>query len=151
MREEFPSCHVLLMAAAVADFRPAVAEEGKIVRERSGALELRLEQTEDLLADLASLRTDEQTLVGFAAEHGPDAIDRARAKLDRKGLDAIVFNDVSRAEIGFDSALNEVVIVERDGERRVPLAPKEEIADAILDRVEALRSSLHLPHARRNG
>jgi phosphopantothenoylcysteine synthetase/decarboxylase len=54
-------------------------------------------------------------------------------------LDAIVFNDVSRAEIGFDSALNEVVIVEPDGERRVPLAPKEEVAAAILDRVEALR------------
>ena len=102
-------------------------------------LDLRLEQTEDVLADLASLRSDDQTLVGFAAEHGPDAIERARAKLERKGLDAIVFNDVSRADIGFDSALNEVVIVERDGERRVPLAPKEEVADAILDRVEALR------------
>ena len=113
-----------------------MAEAGKIPRQGSGVLDLRLEQTEDLLADLAPLRSDDQTLVGFAAEHGPDAIERARSKLDRKGLDAIVFNDVSRAEIGFDSALNEVVIVERDGERRVPLAPK---ADAILDRVEALR------------
>ena len=92
-----------------------------------------------MLADLASLRSDDQTLVGFAAEHGAEAIERARAKLDRKGLDAIVFNDVSRAEIGFDSALNEVVIVERAGERRVPLAPKEEVAAAILDRVEAIR------------
>ena len=139
LREEFPACHVLLMAAAVADFRPAVAEAGKIPRDGSGVLDLRLEQTEDLLADLAPLRGDDQTLVGFAAEHGPDAIERARAKLDRKGLDAIVFNDVSRVEIGFDSALNEVVIVERDGERRVPLAPKAEVAAAILDRVEALR------------
>jgi phosphopantothenoylcysteine decarboxylase / phosphopantothenate---cysteine ligase len=139
VRTEFPGCHVLLMAAAVADFRPARAEAGKISREGGGALELRLEQTEDVLADLAPLRRDDQTLVGFAAEHGADAIERARAKLDRKGLDAIVFNDVSRAEIGFDSALNEVVIVERDGERRVPLAPKEEVAAAILDRVEALR------------
>ncbi len=94
-----------------------------------------------MLADLASLRSDDQTLVGFAAEHGAEAIERARAKLDRKGLDAIVFNDVSRAEIGFDSALNEVVIVERDGERRVALAPKEEVAAAILDRVEAIRSA----------
>ena len=56
-------------------------------------------------------------------------------------MDAIVFNDVSRAEIGFDSALNEVVIVERAGERRVPLAPKEEVAGAILDRVDAIRSA----------
>ena len=139
VKDEFPGCHVLLMAAAVADFRPARAEPGKISREGSGGLELQLEQTVDVVADLASLRSDAQTLVGFAAEHGPDAIERARAKLERKGLDAIVFNDVSRAEIGFDSELNEVVIVERDGERRVPLAPKEEVAAAILDRVEALR------------
>jgi phosphopantothenoylcysteine decarboxylase / phosphopantothenate---cysteine ligase len=139
VREEFPNCHVLLMAAAVADFRPVRAEPGKIAREGGGGLELRLEQTEDVLADLSALRDDDQTLVGFAAEHGTDAIERARAKLDRKGLDAIVFNDVSRTEIGFDSALNEVVIVERDGERRVPLAPKGEVAAAILNRVEALR------------
>jgi len=150
LREEFPTCHVLLMAAAVADFRPAAAEAGKISRSRGG-LELRLEKTEDVLAHLAGLRSDGQTLVGFAAEHGAEAIERARVKLDRKGLDAIVFNDVSRAEIGFDSALNEVVIVESDGERRVALAPKEEVAAAILDRVEALRSSLHFPHGRRGG
>src|SRR3954466_16213187 len=97
LREEFVACHVLLMAAAVADFRPAATEQGKIAREGAG-LELRLEQTEDVLADLAGLRSDGQTLVGFAAEHGADAIERARAKMNRKGLDAIVFNDVSRAE-----------------------------------------------------
>jgi phosphopantothenoylcysteine decarboxylase / phosphopantothenate---cysteine ligase len=140
LREEFPGCHVLLMAAAVADFRPARAEAGKISREGSPGLQLRLERTEDILADLAPLRKDDQTLVGFAAEHGAAAIERARAKLDRKGLDLIVFNDVSRAEIGFDSTLNEVVIVERDGEHRVPLSSKDEIAAAILDRVEAIRS-----------
>jgi len=145
VREEFPDCHVLLMAAAVADFRPARAEPGKIAREGGGGIDLHLEQTQDVLADLSSLRSDDQTLVGFAAEHGAGAIERARAKLDRKGLDAIVFNDVSRTEIGFDSALNEVVIVERDGERRVPLAPKEEIAAAILDRVEALRERAASP------
>jgi phosphopantothenoylcysteine decarboxylase / phosphopantothenate---cysteine ligase len=145
VREEFPHCHVLLMAAAVADFRPVRAEPGKIAREGGGGIDLHLEQTQDVLADLSSLHSDDQTLVGFAAEHGAGAIERARAKLDRKGLDAIVFNDVSRTEIGFDSALNEVVIVERDGERRVPLAPKEEIAAAILDRVEALRERAASP------
>jgi phosphopantothenoylcysteine decarboxylase/phosphopantothenate--cysteine ligase len=139
LRAEFPRCHVLLMAAAVADFRPARAETGKIPREGTPGLELRLEQTEDILAELSSARTEDQTLVGFAAEHGIEAIERARAKLGRKGLDAIVFNDVSRADIGFDSELNEVVVVERAGEHRTALAPKEEIADAILDRVEALR------------
>jgi phosphopantothenoylcysteine decarboxylase / phosphopantothenate---cysteine ligase len=64
---------------------------------------------------------------------------RARRKLGRKGLDAIVVNDVSRTEIGFESERNEVLIVEPDSEHPVPLATKEEIAEAILDRVEALR------------
>jgi phosphopantothenoylcysteine decarboxylase / phosphopantothenate---cysteine ligase len=139
-REEFPRSHVLLMAAAVADFRPAQAARGKIARDRADSLELRLTPTDDILAELSTLRTDAQTLVGFAAEHGPEAIERARAKLERKGLDAIVFNDVSRPEIGFDADRNEVVIVERAGEHLVPLAPKDEVADAILDRLEALRS-----------
>jgi phosphopantothenoylcysteine decarboxylase/phosphopantothenate--cysteine ligase len=142
LRDEFPGCHVLLMAAAVADFRPAWAQPGKIPREQGGGLELRMEETADVLAGLSSLRTEGQTLVGFAAEHGVDAIERARGKLARKGLDAVVFNDVSRPEIGFDSALNEVVIVEREGEHRVPLAPKQQVAAAILDRVEALRSGV---------
>ncbi|HMC06146.1 MAG TPA: bifunctional phosphopantothenoylcysteine decarboxylase/phosphopantothenate--cysteine ligase CoaBC [Solirubrobacterales bacterium] len=139
-REEFPRCHVLLMAAAIADFRPSQPERGKIARDRAGSLELLLAPTEDILAELSTLRSDGQTLVGFAAEHGQDAIERARAKLGRKGLDAIVFNDVSRPEIGFDADRNEAVIVEHGGEQRVPLAPKEEVADAILDRVEALRA-----------
>jgi phosphopantothenoylcysteine decarboxylase/phosphopantothenate--cysteine ligase len=98
-----------------------------------------------MLADLASRRSGGQTLVGFAAEHGAGAIERARAKLDRKALDAIVFNDVSRADIGFDSALNEVVIVERTGEHRIPLAPKEDVAAAILERVGAIRSAAESP------
>jgi phosphopantothenoylcysteine decarboxylase / phosphopantothenate---cysteine ligase len=139
LEAEFPRCHVLAMAAAVADFRPAQIEEGKISREGSGGFELRLEETEDILARLARARTPEQTLIGFAAEHGAEAIERARAKLGRKGLDAIVFNDVSRPEIGFDSEQNEVTIVEPGGDHHVAVAAKEEVADAILERVEALR------------
>jgi phosphopantothenoylcysteine decarboxylase / phosphopantothenate---cysteine ligase len=139
LRDEFPHSHLLLMAAAVADFRPAAVGEGKIPRENTGALELRLEPTEDVLASVARERRGDQTVIGFAAEHGGDPVGRAREKLGRKGLDAIVVNDVSRADIGFDSDLNEVVIVEPEGEHRVALAPKQEIADAILDRVEALR------------
>jgi len=138
----FPDCQVVLMAAAVGDFRPADAAEGKLVRQGSGGLDLRLEETEDVIAGLSAKRTPEQTLVGFAAEHGAGAIERAREKLARKGLDAIVFNDVSRSEIGFDSERNEVTIVEREGEHEVPLASKEEVAEAVLDRVAALRSRL---------
>src|SRR3954451_6457939 len=139
VQTEFKRSHVLLMAAAVADFRAAEVEAGKMQREGAEAVRLDLERTEDVLAGVARLRTEEQTVVGFAAEHGADAISRARAKLERKGLDAIVFNDVSRSDIGFDSDKNEVVIVDREGEHRVELAPKRDVADAILDRVEALR------------
>jgi len=142
-RDEFSRCHVLLMAAAVADFTPETTSPGKLARAGSGGMELRLAETEDVLASLAAGRQPEQILVGFAAEHGAEAIARAREKLSRKGLDAVVFNDVSRAEIGFDSDRNEVTIVEAEAEHSVPLAPKTEVADAILDRVEGLRSGLH--------
>ncbi|HEX6585724.1 MAG TPA: phosphopantothenoylcysteine decarboxylase, partial [Solirubrobacterales bacterium] len=108
-------------------------------------LELDLEPTEDILAGLSARRREDQTIIGFAAE--TDAgVERAREKLARKGADAIVFNDVSRAEIGFESSENEVMVVERDGEHHVPLASKEQIADAILDRVEALRARRGIRH-----
>jgi phosphopantothenoylcysteine decarboxylase / phosphopantothenate---cysteine ligase len=139
LQAEAPAAHVVLMAAAVADFRPAETEEGKIAREKGGSLDLRLEPTADVLASLATARPDGQTLVGFAAEHGEAAIERARAKLERKGLDLIVFNDVSRNDIGFDSGSNEVTLVAPGDERHVPLAAKEEVAEAILDRVAELR------------
>jgi phosphopantothenoylcysteine decarboxylase/phosphopantothenate--cysteine ligase len=135
---EFDSSDVLVMAAAPADFRPKTAAGEKIHRE-GGGIELDLEATEDILAALAARRREDQTIIGFAAETDPDPA-RAREKLERKGADAIVFNDVSRAEIGFESSENEVVIVERSGEHHVPLASKDQVADAILDRVEGLRS-----------
>jgi phosphopantothenoylcysteine decarboxylase/phosphopantothenate--cysteine ligase len=136
----FDASDVLLMAAAVADFRPAESATGKLVREGSGELDLHLEQTEDVLAALGSRRREGQTLIGFAAEHGGDYVARARGKLERKGLDAIVVNDVSDPAIGFDSADNEVTIVEADSEAAVPRGSKQLVAEAILDRVEALRA-----------
>jgi phosphopantothenoylcysteine decarboxylase/phosphopantothenate--cysteine ligase len=141
---EFDAADVLVMAAAPADFRPKRAAGEKIHREASGGIELDLEATEDILASLTARRRDGQTIVGFAAETG-DGVERAREKLRRKGTDAIVLNDVSRSEIGFESSENEVVIVEAGGEHQVPLASKEEIADAILDRVDALRSAPGAP------
>lgn len=139
--ERFDACDVLLMAAAVADFRPAEAADGKLKKEGRDELALRLEPTADVLAGLARRRRDGQTLVGFAAEHGADAVEHARAKLERKRLDAVVVNDVSQPGIGFDADDNEVTIVSRDGEQPVARASKREIAVAILDRVEALRST----------
>jgi phosphopantothenoylcysteine decarboxylase/phosphopantothenate--cysteine ligase len=140
LEREYSSADVLIMAAAPADFRPKRAAGEKIHREAHGELELDLEPTEDILAALAARRRQGQTIVGFAAETS-EGIGRAREKLERKGADAIVLNDVSRAEIGFESSENEVLIVERGAEHHVPLASKEQVADAILDRVEALRSA----------
>jgi phosphopantothenoylcysteine decarboxylase/phosphopantothenate--cysteine ligase len=135
---EFPSAHVLLMAAAPADFRAAEVAAAKIRREEG--LDLRLEPTEDILGSLAAGRGEGQTVVGFAAEHGGEAVERARAKLTRKNADLIVLNDVSDPEIGFESAENEVTLVEAGGETAVPRASKDEVAEAILDGVGRIRA-----------
>jgi phosphopantothenoylcysteine decarboxylase/phosphopantothenate--cysteine ligase len=145
--DEFPRCDVLLMAAAVADFTPAAPHAGKIRKSGREGLRIELEATEDVLSGLAGSRADTQTIVGFAAEHGPEAVAGARAKLAAKGLDAIVVNDISRSDIGFDVDANEVTILsraERNGaveERHVPRAAKARVAHAILDAVESLRPS----------
>jgi phosphopantothenoylcysteine decarboxylase / phosphopantothenate---cysteine ligase len=140
-REEFPACDVLLMAAAVADFRPAQASEGKIKKTGRDELALRMEPTTDVLAALSAERREGQTIVGFAAEHGEGGLDRARGKLGRKGLDAVVHNDVSQPGIGFDAAENEVTILTRAGTDSVPRGSKSSVAAAILDRVESLRNA----------
>jgi phosphopantothenoylcysteine decarboxylase/phosphopantothenate--cysteine ligase len=138
---EFAASHVLVMAAAPADFRAEPAPE-KLKRE--GDLDLRLEPTEDILAGLAAGRGEGQTIVGFAAEHGGDSEGRAREKLARKGADLIVLNDVSDSRIGFESAENEVTLVDTAGAERVPRAAKSAIAEAILDKVETLRTGVGL-------
>src|SRR4051794_21332403 len=141
-KERFDAADVLLMAAAVADYRPAETHSGKLKKDATGeALELRLERTTDVLASLSARRRDGQVLVGFAAEHGPGAVAYGREKLERKGLDAVVVNDVSAPGIGFDAADNEVTIVSRDGERHVSRSAKSEVAAAVLDTVLSRRSS----------
>lgn len=143
--EEFGRTHVLLMAAAPADFRAAVPAEGKL--QRSGSLDLSLEPTEDILAALASRRAEGQTIVGFAAEHGGEAVERARGKLQRKGADLIVLNDVSNPEIGFESDRNAVTLISAEGETEVPIASKDEVAEAILDEAARLRAKAGRPAA----
>jgi phosphopantothenoylcysteine decarboxylase/phosphopantothenate--cysteine ligase len=144
-RAAFPETDVLLMAAAVADFRPRAPEDAKIVKAERDGLTVELEPTTDVLATLGGLRRPGQTLVGFAAEHGAGAIERGRGKLERKHLDAVVVNDIARPEIGFDSEQNEVTIVTAAGERAVPLGQKSAVAAAVLDAVEELRSGSGLP------
>ena len=126
---------VVLMAAAVADYAPRPIA-GK--RAKSGeAWELRLEPTEDVLKGLGEAKNG-AVLVGFGAEEGQAGLERKRRMLAEKHLDLVVFNDVSRTDIGFDSPENEVVLVSADGERTVPKAPKQQIAAEILDEVERL-------------
>ncbi|HSS41150.1 MAG TPA: bifunctional phosphopantothenoylcysteine decarboxylase/phosphopantothenate--cysteine ligase CoaBC [Solirubrobacterales bacterium] len=141
--DEFPATHVLLMAAAPADFRAADPASGKL--QRSGSLELSLEPTEDILASLALRRAEGQTVVGFAAEHGGEAVQRARGKLERKGADLIVLNDVSDPEIGFESDRNAVTLIAADGETEVPIDSKDAVAESILDEVVRLRSNASRP------
>jgi phosphopantothenoylcysteine decarboxylase/phosphopantothenate--cysteine ligase len=137
---EFEACDVLLMAAAVADFRPAAPAAGKLKKDDGVPAPIELEPTEDVISGLAPRRRPGQLLVGFAAEHGEDAVAYGRDKLERKRLDAIVVNDVSRPGVGFDASENEVTILAADGAtQHVAKDSKHAVARAVLDEVERLR------------
>ena len=140
-RNELAGCDVVLMSAAVADFRPSGPVNRKLKKD-AGIPRLELERTEDVLSAIAEVRRADQVIVGFAAEHGEDAVELGRGKLERKRLDAIVVNDISRAGIGFEADENEVTILTADGaERHVPRSRKEQVARAVLDEVERLRAT----------
>ena len=126
------------MAAAVADYRPSETRADKRSKD-AAPWTLELEPTQDVLAELGRRRSNGQLLVGFAADHGDAGLERAHEKLAAKAVDLVVFNDVSRADIGFDAPDNEVVMVTADrGQRSVCKAPKSAIAAAVLDEVERL-------------
>jgi phosphopantothenoylcysteine decarboxylase/phosphopantothenate--cysteine ligase len=128
---------VVVMAAAVADYRPAEPSPEK--RPKSDEpWTVTLEPTADVLRQLGEQRRDGQVLIGFAADRGETGLARAREKLAAKRTDLIVFNDVSRGDIGFDTAENEVVLVSAEGERRIQKAPKERIASEIVDEIVKL-------------
>jgi phosphopantothenoylcysteine decarboxylase / phosphopantothenate---cysteine ligase len=144
-RDAFADCDVLVMAAAVADFRPSTSVDDKIKKTGRDALALELEPTTDVLSALAALRRPGQTLVGFAAEHGGDPAAHGRVKLERKRVDAVVVNDISDPAIGFESDQNEVTIVTAAAVKPVPRGPKTAVAAAIVDAVEELRSRTGAP------
>jgi phosphopantothenoylcysteine decarboxylase/phosphopantothenate--cysteine ligase len=128
---------LVLMAAAVGDYRPAERLGEKRPKDER-AWQVTLEPTADVLRTLAERRTNGQVLVGFAADRGEEGLARAREKLKRKRADLVVYNDVSRDDIGFDASENEVVILGAEGERRIAKAPKDQIAAAIVDTAEEL-------------
>lgn len=137
--QHLAAADVLLMAAAVADYRPRQVADTKLKKDEREELILELERTPDILSGLAAHRRPGQLLVGFAAEHGDGAVQYGRDKLARKRLDAVVVNDIARADIGFEGPDNEVTIVTADGERHVPRSSKAEVARAILEVVTDLR------------
>jgi phosphopantothenoylcysteine decarboxylase/phosphopantothenate--cysteine ligase len=121
----FDEADMVFMAAAVADFRPSGEQAGKLKKDHHAeGLTLALEPTDDILAGLAARRRPGQVLVGFAAEHGEDAVAHGRGKLERKGLDAVVVNDISRAGIGFDAPTTRSPWCSRTASAMFPRQPR---------------------------
>ncbi len=128
---------VFIGAAAIADYRPAKREEQKI-KKSNESITLTLERTPDVLSQVAASRANGMLVVGFAAET-ENVLDNAKEKLRSKKLDAIVANDVSRADAGFDTATNKIAIITNDKEVELPLLTKREAADQILDAIVRIR------------
>ncbi len=132
--KRLPDTDILIMAAAVADYRVADGPAGGKIGKSRDEWSISLEATADILCDVAAHHQG-QCLVGFAAEYGLEGLDRAREKMARKQLDMIVFNDISRTDIGFESDYNEVHILTHDSEVLIEKAPKETVAELILDNI----------------
>jgi phosphopantothenoylcysteine decarboxylase / phosphopantothenate---cysteine ligase len=137
---ELPQATIFIGAAAVADYRPAQSAQQKI-KKTDTETTIKLERTQDILGDVAALKRDDLLVIGFAAET-ENVLANAREKLQRKNLDAIVANDVMREGVGFDTSTNEVTVISRDGKApiHVPLMPKTNVANIILDEVVRLRA-----------
>jgi phosphopantothenoylcysteine decarboxylase/phosphopantothenate--cysteine ligase len=132
-----PDVDVWMLAAAVADYRPAEALPGKRPKDAQ-SWTVELAPTDDIARALGARKRDGQVLVAFGAEHGEAGRERKRGMLETKNADLVVFNDVGRPDIAFDSSENEVVLMSRDGDRVVAKASKRDVAAAILDEVERL-------------
>jgi phosphopantothenoylcysteine decarboxylase/phosphopantothenate--cysteine ligase len=128
---------LVLMAAAVADYKPTE----NVAHKRAKAAELwsvQLEPTRDIVRELAARRENGRVIVAFGAEQGEEGLERKRRMLTDKNVDLVVYNDVSRSDIGFDRNENEVVLISRSSETRIAKAPKARIAAAVLDEAVAL-------------
>jgi phosphopantothenoylcysteine decarboxylase/phosphopantothenate--cysteine ligase len=128
---------LIVMAAAVADYRPGQVLPSKR-RKDAEPWTVTLVPTTDILTELGRRRRDGQVLIGFAADEGEAGLEAARAKRELKGVNLLVFNDVSRSDIGFEAEANEITLIRANGERRIDKRSKEECAAAILDEAEAL-------------
>jgi phosphopantothenoylcysteine decarboxylase/phosphopantothenate--cysteine ligase len=136
--QEKQNASVFIGAAAIADYRP-VQRAAEKIKKSEDTLTLMLERTPDVLSQVSTSRSNGMLVVGFAAET-ENVLDNARAKLQRKNLDAIVANDVTRSDAGFDTTTNAVTIITREGPIELPVMSKREAADRILDVIIRLRS-----------
>lgn len=141
-----PGASALIMAAAVADFRPQTIAEQKIKKSGDGSLTLHLEQNPDILLSVKDQRAHSgspRVVVGFAAE-SHDLLQNAREKLERKGLDLLVANDITAADAGFEADTNRVIVLDSSGGQEViALSSKTRISEAIIDRVREVLQPLH--------
>jgi phosphopantothenoylcysteine decarboxylase/phosphopantothenate--cysteine ligase len=139
--KELQNATVFIGSAAVADYRPSNAADAKIKKEGKETMTLELTKTPDILADVSSNRTNGMLVVGFAAETN-DVVVYARSKMEKKGLDLVVANDITAKGAGFNTDTNIATILTRSGsEVELPLMSKREMADRILDEVLKLRNS----------
>ncbi len=136
---ELPNASIFIGAAAVADYAPANAADAKIKKEGRDEMTLELRKTPDILAAVSKARHDGLIVVGFAAETN-DVVGYARSKLEKKGLDIVVANDITKDGAGFNTDTNVATVITRTDETEYPLMSKRELADKILDRIAAMRN-----------
>lgn len=140
--EALPEATIFIGSAAVADYRPANAADAKIKKDGRDTMTLELTKTPDILADVARNRTPQLLVVGFAAETN-DVVGYARSKMEKKGLDMVVANDITTKGAGFNTDTNIATILTRSGDEiELPLMSKREVADRILDEIVKLRAKV---------
>ena len=137
---ELPNATIFVGAAAVADYRPANSADAKIKKDGKETMTLELTKTPDILADVAKHRSNGLLVIGFAAETN-DVVNYARSKMQKKGLDMVVANDITKEGAGFNTDTNIATIISKDSQIDLPLMPKRELADKILDEILKLRNS----------
>jgi phosphopantothenoylcysteine decarboxylase/phosphopantothenate--cysteine ligase len=139
---ELASATIFIGAAAVADYRPVNIADAKIKKTNSDFMNLELVKTPDILADVAKNRTDGLLVIGFAAETN-DVVGYAKSKMEKKNLDLVVANDITKDGAGFNTDTNIATILSRANDREIelPLMSKRDLADKILDEVIKLRKN----------
>ncbi|MCY7376069.1 MAG: bifunctional phosphopantothenoylcysteine decarboxylase/phosphopantothenate--cysteine ligase CoaBC, partial [Pyrinomonadaceae bacterium] len=136
--EKLPNATIFVGAAAVADYRPRNVADFKIKKTNQDFLTLELEKTPDILSNVSQNRHENLLVVGFAAETN-EVIEYAKSKMAKKNLDLVVANDITQTGAGFNTDTNIATIITRENEISLPLMPKRELADKILDEVIKLR------------